>query len=160
VEPTSADARSHLAPRDEDQAAEPPAERRAVDRFLEIHQMKAWKVVLLLNLALLVGLGAGYLWWGRQVVRLQRDLVAARLVSAGIEREWKVNGVVRAILPELDVVVITHEELPGYMAPMTMGFRVAAPKIYEGIQIGDAVRFTVRGAPPNVKIIALEKVAS
>jgi hypothetical protein len=46
------------------------------------------------------------------------------------------------------------------MAPMTMGFRAASPKIYEGVRIGDAVRFTVRGAPPNVKIIALEKAAS
>jgi Cu/Ag efflux protein CusF len=122
--------------------------------------MRAWKVVALVNLALLLGVGWGYLWWGRQAVRLQRDLAAARSLASGVEREWKVNGVVRAILPELDVVVITHEEIPGYMAPMTMGFRAAAPKIYEGIRIGDAVRFTVRGAPPNVKIIALEKIAS
>ena len=113
-----------------------------------------------MNLALALGVGWGYLWWGRQTVRLQRDLAAARSLASGVEREWKVNGVVRAILPELDVVVITHEELPGYMAPMTMGFRAASPKIYEGVRIGDAVRFTVRGAPPNVKIIALEKVAS
>ena len=122
--------------------------------------MRLWKVVLLVNLALLVGVGSGYLWWGRQVVRLQRDLAAARSLASGVEREWKVNGVVRAILPDLDVLVITHEELAGYMTPMTMGFRVAAPKIYEGVRIGDAVRFTVRGAPPNVKIIAIEKVAS
>lgn len=122
--------------------------------------MRLWKVVVLVNLALLVGLGSGYVWWGRQAARLQRDLAAARSVAAGVEREWKVNGVVRAILADLDVLVITHEELPGYMAPMTMGFRVAAPKIYKGVRIGDAVRFTLRGAPPNVKIIAIEKVAS
>ena len=121
--------------------------------------MRLWKVVILVNLALLVGVGSGYLWWGRQAARLQRDLAAARSLASGVEREWKVNGVVRAVLTDLDVLVITHEELPGYMAPMTMGFRVAAPKIYEGVRIGDAVRFTVRGAPPNVRIIALEKVA-
>jgi len=121
--------------------------------------MRIWKVVLLLNLALLVGLGAGYLWWGRQVVRLQRDLVTSRTLALGVEREWKVNGVVRAILSELDVVVLTHEEIPGYMPPMTMGFRVAAPKIYEGLRIGDAVRFTVRGVPPNIKIFAFEPAA-
>ena len=121
--------------------------------------MRAWKVVILVNLALLVGLGSGYLWWGRQAARLQRDLAAARSIASGVEREWRVNGVVRAILSDLDVLVITHEELPGYMPPMTMGFRVTAPKIYEGIRIGDAVRFTVRGAPPNIKIVALDKVA-
>jgi Cu/Ag efflux protein CusF len=122
--------------------------------------MRPWKVVVLVNLALVVGLGGGYMWWGRQVVRLQRDLTAARSLRTGVEREWTVNGVVRAILPDIDVIVLTHEEIPGYMTPMTMGFRAASPKIYEGIRIGDAVRFTLRGAPPNVKITVLEKVAS
>ena len=122
--------------------------------------LRIWKVVLLLNLALALGAGWGYLWWGRQVVRLQRDLVAARSLATAVEREWTVNGVVRAILPELDVVVLTHEDMAGFMAPMTMGFRAASPKIYEGVQVGDAVRFTVRGAPPNVKIVAIERLGS
>ena len=122
--------------------------------------MRDWKVVLLMNQALALGVGWGYLWWGRQVARLERDLAAARLLGSAGEREWTVNGMVRAILPELEVVVITHEEIPGFMPSMTMGFRAASPTIYEGVRIGDAVRFTVRGAPPNVKIIAIEKVAS
>jgi Cu/Ag efflux protein CusF len=122
--------------------------------------MRIWKVVLLVNLALGLGAGWGYLWWGRQVVRLQRELVAARSLATTIEREWSVNGVVRTILAELDVVVLTHEDIPGFMPPMTMGFRAASPKIYEGIRVGDAVRFTVRGAPPNVKIVAMERVGS
>jgi Cu/Ag efflux protein CusF len=122
--------------------------------------MRAWKVVLLLNLALALGVGGGYLWWGRQVSRLQRELVAAQALGSAAEREWTVNGVVRAILPDLEVVVLTHEEIPGFMVPMTMGFRAASPKIYEGVHIGDAVRFTVRGAPPNVKIVAIDKAAA
>ena len=119
--------------------------------------MRAWKVVLLVNLALALGVGWGYLWWGRQVARLERDLAAARALGSAAEREWTVNGVVRAILSDLEVVVLTHEEIPGFMPPMTMGFRAASPTIYEGVRIGDAVRFTVRGAPPNVKIVAIEK---
>lgn len=122
--------------------------------------MRLWKVVLLVNLALALGVGGGYLWWGRQVVQLQRELAAARSRAATAVREWTVTGVVRAVLPELDVVVLTHEEVPGFMAPMTMGFRAASAKIYEGLAIGDAVRFTVRGAPPNVTIVAIEKLAS
>jgi Cu/Ag efflux protein CusF len=119
--------------------------------------LKVWKAVLLLNLALALGVGWGYLWWGRQVTRLERELAAARLLGSAAEREWTVNGVVRAILADLDVVVLTHEEIPGFMVPMTMGFRAASPKIYAGVRIGDAVRFTVRGAPPNVKIVSIEK---
>jgi Cu/Ag efflux protein CusF len=118
--------------------------------------MRAWKVVVLVNLALGLGLGGGYLWWGRQVDRLERDLAAARAAPAG-ERQWQVAGVVRAVLPELDIVILTHDEIPGLMPPMTMGFRTASPRIREGLAVGDAVRFTLRGVPPNVVITAIEK---
>jgi Cu/Ag efflux protein CusF len=70
-----------------------------------------------------------------------------------------VSGVVRAVLPELQVIVLTHEEIAGFMAPMTMGFRASSPTIYEGLRIGDAVRFTLRGAPPNVRIVAIDRLA-
>lgn len=118
----------------------------------------AW-VVLLLNLALAIGIGWGYLWWGRDVTRLTRDLAEARAAAAG-PREYQSEGVVRAVLPDINVVVITHAEIPGYMPSMTMGFRATSPKIYETVQIGDAVRFTLRGTPPNVAIVAVEKIAA
>jgi Cu/Ag efflux protein CusF len=67
--------------------------------------------------------------------------------------------VVRAMLPDINVMVITHDEIPGYMPAMTMGFRAVSPKIYEAVEVGDAVRFTLQGAPPNLAIVAVEKVA-
>ena len=72
-------------------------------------------------------------------------------------QRWEVRGVVRAILPDLNLVIMTHEAIPGLMAPMTMGFREASPKIHEGLRVGDAVRFTLEGTPPNVVITAIEK---
>src|SRR5205807_1426644 len=82
---------------------------------------------------------------------------AARAAAATVEREWTAEGVVRAILPEINVMVLTHGEMPGYMPAMTMGFRAASPKIHESVRVGDAVRFTVRGVPPNVAITAIER---
>jgi Cu/Ag efflux protein CusF len=121
--------------------------------------MRTWKVVVLLNLALLVGAGWGYAFWGLRAVRLERELVAARAAAAsGVEREWTVEGVIRGIFPELGVLVITHGEINEFMPAMTMGFRVASPKIQEGLSAGDAVRFTVRGVPPNVAVIAIQKI--
>jgi len=123
--------------------------------------MRLWRVVVLVNLALGVGLMLGYLVWGRETTRLTGELERARgqQVVAGVPRTWQARGVVRAVLPELNVVVLTHEDLVGYMGSMTMGFRVHDPKLYEGLDIGDSVRFTLTGVPPNVEITALAKLA-
>lgn len=120
--------------------------------------MRAWKAVVLINLALALGLGAGYLVWGLRAARLERQLQTARAAAAsGVEREWRVDGVVRAILPDIGVLVLTHGEIAGYMPAMTMGFRAASPKITASVRVGDAVRFTLRGVPPNVAVTAIEK---
>jgi Cu/Ag efflux protein CusF len=121
--------------------------------------MRAWKVVVLIDLALALGVGGGYLWWGREAARLERELAVARAAAQGGAREWRVAGVVRAILPDINVLVFTHEDIPGYMPSMTMGFRAASPKIYEGLRIGDAVRFTLRGVPPELTVTAVEKTS-
>jgi Cu/Ag efflux protein CusF len=123
--------------------------------------MRLWRVVLLMNLALGLGLMLGYLAWGRETARLGQELEQARRqqIVAGVERIWQSRGVVRAVLPELNVVVLTHEDLAGYMGSMTMGFRVHDPKLYEGLDIGDVVRFTLTGVPPNVEITAIARQA-
>ena len=118
--------------------------------------MRAWKAVVLIDLALVVGVGWGYVYWGLRANHLERELATTRAAAASIEREWSVEGVVRAVLPEIDVLVLTHGEIPGYMPAMTMGFRAASPKITDSIRVGDAVRFTLRGVPPNVMITAIE----
>ena len=121
--------------------------------------MRAWKAVVLINLALLVGVGWGYAFWGLRAARFQRELAEAQAVAAsGVERQWVVDGVVRAIFPELGVIVLTHGDITGYMPAMTMGFRVASPKIQESVSVGDAVRFTLKGVLPNVAITGIEKI--
>jgi Cu/Ag efflux protein CusF len=124
--------------------------------------MRLWRVILLVDLALLLGLGAGYLWWGQQARRLAAELATARAAAAaaaGGEREYHATGVVRAGLAELGIVVITHGDIPGYMPAMTMGFRAGAPNILDSVKPGDEVRFTLRGTPPNMAITAIEQTA-
>jgi Cu/Ag efflux protein CusF len=123
--------------------------------------MRLWRVVVLINLSLGLGLLLGYLAWGRETVRLGDELQRARQqqLVAGVERTWHSRAVVRAVLPELNVVVLTHEDLAGYMGSMTMGFRVHDPQLYQGLDIGDVVSFTLTGVPPNVEITALAKEA-
>lgn len=121
--------------------------------------MAVWRVVLLVNLALVLGLVSGYVWWGRETERMRQELARARAASlAGVEREFQGQGVVRAILPELNVVVVTHDEIPGYMPPMTMGFRVATPQLLNGVEVGDSVRFVLRGTLPNLSVTGIQKL--
>jgi Cu/Ag efflux protein CusF len=121
--------------------------------------MRLWRAIVLMNLALGLGLFFGYLAWGRQYLRLEQELELARQQAStvAVERTWTVRGVVRAVLPDSNVVVLTHEDIPGFMAPMTMGFRVHDPRLYRGLDIGDTVRFTLTGVPPNVVITAIAR---
>jgi Cu/Ag efflux protein CusF len=122
--------------------------------------MRAWLVVIVVNLALAIGVGGGYFYWGRQAEQLAVELKAARKAPPPPEREWTdVAGVVRGIMPELGVVVLSHGDMQGYMRPMTMGFKVASPQLYKDLEVGDEVRFTLRGRPPRVSIVAMERTA-
>ncbi|HXJ82233.1 MAG TPA: copper-binding protein [Candidatus Methylomirabilis sp.] len=118
--------------------------------------MRLARAVLLMNLALVIGLMLGYLAWGRQLVRLEEELSAARRQAAA-PRSWTVRGVVRAVLPQANVVILTHEDIPGYMTPMTMGFPVKDAKLAERLTIGETVRFTLSGVPPDLVITAIDR---
>jgi Cu/Ag efflux protein CusF len=119
--------------------------------------MKLWRAVLLLNLALAVGVLLGWLAWGREVSRLEARLnQSQRVVVIGGEQTWVIKGVVRAVIPEIQVLVLTHDEIPGYMsAGMTRGFKVKDAKLLERAHVGDVVRFTLTGVPPDLQITAL-----
>ena len=122
--------------------------------------MRLWRAVLLLNLAVVVGVLVGWLAWGQQIPRLERRLLESqrRVLVVGGEQTWIVKGVVRAVIPDIQIVVLTHDEIPGFMpAGMTMGFKVQNPKTLERARVGDVVRFTLTGVPPDVQITALVK---
>jgi Cu/Ag efflux protein CusF len=121
--------------------------------------MRAWKVVVLVDLALVVGFGGGYLWWAREVRSLRQNL--ARAAEAGNRAEgdgaWTTDGIVRATLPQLQAAVITHGRIPGLMSGMTMGFQAEEPALLAGLAPGDRVRFTVRRDGPRLLLVRIEK---
>jgi Cu/Ag efflux protein CusF len=121
--------------------------------------MRLWRVILLVNLALAVGLLLGYLAWGRSQDETRRELAGLRgqVVPAGVERVLRARGVVRAVVPEINVIVLSHEEIAGFMPPMTMGFRAQDGKLLDGVQVGDVLTFTLRGVPPNLVLTELRK---
>lgn len=54
---------------------------------------------------------------------------------------YDVRGEVRELKPAERTVVVRHDEIPGYMAAMTMPFDVKDTNVLRGIQPGDVVAF-------------------
>lgn len=122
--------------------------------------MRLYKVVVLVNLALGVGFLVGYHWWGQEAARLRRELDVTRRatrLSAGGEQTWSVRGIVRAVAPERKFVIITHEEIPGLMSPMTMAFPATDGTLLRGLTPGDRVEFTLGVQGGELVVVALKK---
>jgi len=121
--------------------------------------MDAWRVVLVVNLALAVGLGVGYVGWGRRVDALDRELEATRARVERLERErqaraagarageqqWEARGIVRAVFPQANMLVITHEEIRGLLPARTTSFQTVSPGVRGSVSVGDPIRFSLRG---------------
>jgi Cu/Ag efflux protein CusF len=121
--------------------------------------MRLWKVVVLLNVALGVGIGLGYLRWAREVRTLEEQVARLRAEAArGTASTWTVRGIVRAVVPQLGAIYLTHEAMPGLMEAMTMGFEAADRKLLNGLAPGDHVRFTVRRDGERLVLVSIEKL--
>ncbi len=125
--------------------------------------MRLYKVVILVNLALVFGFLAGSLWWAEQVDRLRRELAAARLAvkaQQDAEQRGTAQGIVRGVFPQKKLLFLTHEDVPGLMPSMTMGFRMEDPKVTRGLVPGDRVQFTVQKTGKDYVVIALQRKGS
>ncbi len=120
--------------------------------------MRLWKVVVLVNLALALGIGLGYLRWTREVRGLRDEIERLRAEAARPgPQSWTVRGIVRSVIPKLGAIFLTHEALPGLMDAMTMGFEAEDPKLLDGLAPGDFVRFTVRRDGEKLVLVMIEK---
>ena len=66
------------------------------------------------------------------------------------------EGKVVAVVPESRQIVIDHQEIPGFMGAMTMGYKVEPPSLLEGLAAEDRIRFTIDTAMQA--IVKVEKL--
>jgi Cu/Ag efflux protein CusF len=125
--------------------------------------MRLYKAVILVNLALVFGFLGGSLWRAEEVDRLRREQAAARQVvkaQQAAETTGTAQGIVRGVFPQRKLLYLTHEDIPGLMPSMTMGFHTEDPVLTRGLVPGDRVRFTVQKSGKDYLVIALRKEGS
>jgi protein SCO1/2 len=73
-------------------------------------------------------------------------------------RSFEVRGIVRGLEPDGRSARIEHEEIPGYMAGMTMSFEVRDSHELDGLQPGDTVTFRLHVTEEHGWIDQLHKL--
>ena len=122
--------------------------------------MRLWRVIVLMALALVIGVGLGYVRWGREARQLRETLARAPELRPGEATDpgpWTARGVVRIVLRDQAVVFLTHEAIPGLMPGATRAFQTASPKLLEPLNPGDAVRFTLQRRGKQNLVVAIER---
>jgi Cu/Ag efflux protein CusF len=90
--------------------------------------------------ALILGCGAPAEKTGESVEKAQEEPT---------DRRFPLRGEVVGIDTEKNALRIAHEEIPGYMAAMTMRFPVLDKQVLEQVKEGDQVKGTLVVAPDN-----------
>lgn len=73
-------------------------------------------------------------------------------------REFKLQGQVLSITPDRMQATIKHEEIPGFMAAMTMPYSVKDAKEYEGLAPGDLITSRLVVLPSAAYLEEVKKV--
>ena len=66
-------------------------------------------------------------------------------------------GVIEEVNAEAATVQINHEEIKGYMPPMSMPYKVKDKTLLEQVKTGDKVDFTVEDSSAGIYVIGLKK---
>ncbi len=66
------------------------------------------------------------------------------------------EGTVIAVVPSNEQIVVDHGDIKGFMAAMTMGYKVNPPTLLDGLNAGDEIRFTID--PQQKAIVNIEKM--
>lgn len=67
------------------------------------------------------------------------------------------QGVVQKIVTDDRRVVIAHEDIPGFMAAMTMSFEVKHLDLLAQLTPGEKIRFTLEKTKDTLYLVAIEK---
>ena len=67
------------------------------------------------------------------------------------------QGVVQKVVTDDRRVVIAHDDIPGFMAAMTMSFEVKNPTLLTQLTPGERISFTLEKTEDTLYLVAVEK---
>ncbi len=70
-------------------------------------------------------------------------LLVCLAVQVQAERRFSVSGVVLEVDQSKQILVVSHESIPGFMGAMAMPFVVRDSRLFEGLQPGCKIEFTL-----------------
>jgi Cu/Ag efflux protein CusF/plastocyanin len=84
---------------------------------------------------------------GQLIVGKGGEKVAERPADqeVGTQRLYAAVGVVVAVEPRKGRLIVDHEEIKDFMAPMVMSYRVTPVTLLQGLKPADKIRFTIDG---------------
>lgn len=68
------------------------------------------------------------------------------------------TGVIEKIEDNGKVLIIQHEDFPGFMGPMTMPFQVFEQSLSSGLSVGDRVEFTIKKTDTGYPITKINRI--
>ena len=107
---------------------------------------------LIAILAMLITLSA----CARQAEESPEDTASTEETAAPVETHETV-GVLKAFLPDGEHIRIDHEAIPGFMEAMTMSFAVEDTTLLQGIEVEDAIRFTLTVTGDDITVSSIQK---
>ncbi|CUA94644.1 copper-binding protein [Thiomonas bhubaneswarensis] len=79
--------------------------------------------------------------------------------SGAATQQAQANGEVRKIDPASGKITLRHGPIPSLgMGAMTMNYRLADPKLIDGLKVGDKVRFTVQQQDGTDVVTRIDRV--
>ena len=85
-------------------------------------------------------------------------LAVAACNSSNAPRTYTLQGQVLAVTPDRQQATIKHEEIRGFMAAMTMPYKVKDPQQLNGIGPGDLINATLVVETNNAFVTDVKKV--
>jgi protein SCO1/2 len=75
-------------------------------------------------------------------------------------KEYHMKGEVTKLDPEGHVATIKHEDIPGFMSAMTMGYQVKDPAEFSKLAVGEPITATVYSTGDDMWIGNIQKAAT